>query len=97
MEHRLTALETRLDATLPMLATKGDVSEAKSTIVMWAAGIVFSAAAIIIAVMLFALNRVQNPPFAQPQLQPIVIQLPPTTQAPNPTPATPQTTEPPKK
>jgi hypothetical protein len=80
-----------------MLATKGDVSDAKSTIVMWAAGIVFSAAAIIIAVMLFALTRVQTPPLAQPQLQPIIIQLPATAPPPSTTPVAPPSTETPKK
>jgi hypothetical protein len=81
MEHRLTALETRLDTVLPTLATKGDVSEAKAAvseakaaIVMWMSGITVAAAAIIITVLVFAFNQVAQSGLSQPQ--PIVIQVP---------------------
>jgi hypothetical protein len=57
MEARLTKLETRLDTILPTLATKGDVSEAKSHITMWLSGVILAATAIIITVLAFMLNR----------------------------------------
>ena len=56
-EHRLTMLETRLDTILPTLATKSDVSEAKAGLVMWLGSIVAASTAIVIAVLLFAINR----------------------------------------
>jgi len=86
MEHRLTALETRIDTILPTLATKADVSDAKSSIVMWLSGTVFAAAAITIAVLLFALNRIG--PSIGPTSQPIVIQLPAGSSAAVPAPST---------
>jgi hypothetical protein len=64
----------RIEAVLPMLATKGDVSEAKSSIVMWVAGIGFAITAIIVSVMTFMLNRaipVQTQSATQPS--PIII------------------------
>ena len=75
MEHRLTALETKLETILPTLATRGDVSEAKSAIVMWMSGVVFAAAALTVSVLLFAINRA-SPISAPFQPQPIVFQLP---------------------
>lgn len=71
MEHRLTVLETRLDAVLPTLATKGDVSEAKSSIVMWLSGIVFAGTAITITVLIFAINRMGSPAPTQAQSAPV--------------------------
>ncbi len=35
MEHRVTALETRIDTVLPTLATKGDVENVRSDIARW--------------------------------------------------------------
>lgn len=72
METRVTKLETRLDTILPTLATKGDVSEAKSSIVMWIAGIGFAITAIIISVLAFMLNRAV-PVQASTQAAPIII------------------------
>jgi len=57
-ENRPTVLETRLDTILPTLATKGDVSEAKASLVMWLASIVAASTAIVIAVLLFAISQV---------------------------------------
>ena len=58
-DHRLTVvLEARLDTILPTLATKCDVSEAKASLVMWLGSIVAASTAIVIAVLLFAVNRV---------------------------------------
>ena len=56
--NRLGVLETRLDTILPTLATKADVSEAKASLVMWLGSIVAASTAIVIAVLLFAINRV---------------------------------------
>jgi hypothetical protein len=69
---RLTKLETRIETILPTLATKGDVSEAKASIVMWLAGVVAASTAIIIAVLAFMLNRA-IPPQAPMQQAPIVV------------------------
>jgi len=57
IENRLGILETRLDMILPTLATKADVSEAKASLVMWLGSIVGASTAIVIAVLLFAINR----------------------------------------
>jgi high-affinity Fe2+/Pb2+ permease len=57
-ENRLAVLETRLETILPTLATKGDVSEMKASLVMWLGTIVAASTAIVIAVLLFAINRV---------------------------------------
>ena len=56
--NRLSVLETRLDTILPTLATKGDVSDAKASLIMWLGSIVAASTAIVIAVLLFAINRV---------------------------------------
>ena len=57
----------------------------KASVVMWLSGVVFSAAAIIIAVLLFAINRIA--PASAPQPQPIVIQMPSATLPPAPLPS----------
>jgi len=57
IENRLGILETRLDTILPTLATKADVSEAKASLVMWLGSIVGASTAIVIALLLFAINR----------------------------------------
>src|SRR5205085_11452585 len=55
-DHRLTVLEARLDRILATLATKSDVSEAKASLVMLGS-IVAASTAIVIALLLFAINR----------------------------------------
>ena len=55
--NRLGILETRLDAILPTLATRADVSDAEASLVMWLGGIVAASTAIVIAVLLFAINK----------------------------------------
>ena len=65
----------KIEAVLPMLASKGDVSEAKAAIIMWMAGLIFAAVALILTVLTVVLNRVVPPAASQ---QPIVIQLPAT-------------------
>jgi hypothetical protein len=75
LEHRLTAIETRLDA----LASKADVSEAKSSIVQWIVGTSLGMGALALTVMTFVLNNAvpkPAPQSASAQLQPIVIALP---------------------
>jgi len=81
MDTRVAKLETKLDTILPTLATKGDVSEAKASIVMWLAGVIAASTAIIIAVLAFMLNRAIP---AQPtQAAPVVV-YPPQQMAPSP-------------
>jgi hypothetical protein len=75
MEHRLTALEAKIETILPTLATKADVADAKSSIVQWVAGIGFAIVAIIVLVMAFMLNRAL-PQSATASPQPIVINVP---------------------
>ena len=72
MDTRLTKLETRMDTILPTLATKGDVSEAKSDIIKWLAGVAFAITAIIVSVLAFMLNRAV-PQQSAVQPAPIVI------------------------
>lgn len=81
MEHRVTALETRLDTILPTLATRADVAEAKSSIIMWGTTAGIGLAAVIITVLVFAINRAATPAAPAAQPQPIVIQIPPPTLA----------------
>lgn len=59
-ENRLTKLETKLDTLLPMLATKSDIEAtngkieaAKSSTVMWIAGIGFAIVATLTSVIFF--------------------------------------------
>ena len=77
LETRLTRLETRIDTLLPTFATKGDVSDAKSDIIKWLAGIAFAIVTIIIAVMAFMFNRAIPPQ----QMAPIVIYSQPAQQS----------------
>jgi hypothetical protein len=65
--------ETRMDTVLPTLATKADVAEAKATIVMWLAGVIAAATAIIITVLAFMLNRAVPPQATTQAAPPIII------------------------
>jgi hypothetical protein len=69
---RLTALETKIETILPVLATKGDVSEAKADIIKWLAGAALAVVAIIVSVMAFMLNRA-IPVQSTQQQAPIII------------------------
>ena len=82
MEHRITALETRLDTILPTLATKADIHEvrseiheAKADLVKWIVGTAIGLAVAGITVMTFVLNNAtqKQPPVQQP---PIIINIP---------------------
>ena len=70
--ERLAKLEARLDTMLPALATKGDVAEAKASIVMWLGAIVLASTAIVVSVFAFMLNRAV-PVQAPAQQAPIII------------------------
>ena len=59
-EHRLTALETRLDVILPTLATKADIAEvkaaiaeSKSSLLVWGLTTAVAVVAILVSVMFF--------------------------------------------
>lgn len=90
MEHRVTALETRLDTVLPTLATKADIlatktdiSDAKSEMIKWVAGVGIAGVSVIISVMSFLILRADRG--ATPaQTTPIVIQVPPAVSVPAP-------------
>lgn len=81
MEHRVTALETRLDTILPTLATKVDLAELRTEMhkgfaemVKWIVGVAIAGVAIMLSVLTFYVNTAQRSP-ASAQVQPIVIQL----------------------
>ncbi len=74
MEHRLTALETRLDTVLPTLATKADIASIESKIVKWVAGIGIATVTVIISVLSFLFSRIDHEP--PPQQPPIIINIP---------------------
>lgn len=86
---RLTKLETKIETILPTLATKGDVSEAKASIVIWASAFIAASTVIVITVVLNAINN--KPPqaatqqqtpvyvYPQPQANPTAPQSPPAT------------------
>ena len=83
---RLAKLETKVETIIPTLATKGDVAEAKAGIIMWLAGVVIAATAIIISVLAFMLNRAVPPQSSSApiviypqQLNPPISQSPPAT------------------
>jgi hypothetical protein len=82
-EHRLTALETRLDVLLPTLATKADIAElkatiaeAKSSLLVWGITTAVAVVAILVALMLFLAYELQETPSDNSSLQPMVIHLP---------------------
>lgn len=91
MEHRVTALETRLDTVLPTLATKADLAELKSEVhkgfgemVKWIVGTGFVGLAALITIMSFVLNNAT--PKAAPPVQqaPIIINVPAQAATPEP-------------
>lgn len=78
MEHRVTALETRLDTILPTLSTKGDVEAVRADISRWMLATLLT----IIATMLAAIFGVaqvfkgQQTPPAPSHQAPIIINIP---------------------
>jgi len=95
MEHRVTALETRLDTVLPTLATKADISDTKGEMIKWVAGIGIATVTVIITVMGFLFSRIDNSKLNAPA-GPVIIQVPsapppaPPAAAPTPPPPPPQ-------
>jgi len=87
METRLTALETRFDATLPTLATKADLGELRGDVQKVSADIsrwMLATMLTIIGAMLaaiFGVSQVYKSATAPPQVAPIIINVPPTTTA----------------
>jgi hypothetical protein len=83
MEHRVTALETRLDTVLPTLATKADISDTKGEMIKWVAGIGIASVTVIITVMGFLFSRLDNVKSTPPS-PPVVIQVPSSPAPPSP-------------
>lgn len=77
MEARVAALEARLDATLPTLATKADLSQSTTSMVKWIAGTGIALASVLVSAFMALSAQLDNqdrPAAAQPA--PIVIQVP---------------------
>lgn len=99
MESRISKLE----AVIPTLATKADVEKGFHDLVKWVVGTAFVGIGLALTIMTFVLNNAvpkqpaPPPPAAQvfqtPVPQPIIIQMPPQTQAATP----PQAPPPPAK
>lgn len=91
MDARVTALETRLDTTLPTLATKADLSgvtlevekvrteihQSTAGLVKWIVGTGIASLAILISILTFLLNRIDKAPAAPAAAPaPVIIQVP---------------------
>ncbi len=94
-EHRLTALETRLDVLLPTLATKADIAEVKaamaglkSSLLVWGLTTAVAVVAILVALLLFLAQQLQTAPSDDSASQPIVSRLPTLSSATSPAAAT---------
>ena len=68
-EHRLTALETRLDVILPTLATKADIAEvkttiaeAKSSLLIWGITTAVAVVAILVSLLFFLARELEAMP-----------------------------------
>lgn len=77
MEHRVTALETRLDTVLPTLATKADIGELRAEFKGWTLTTALTIVGTMLAgfIGLATLLARQGPP-PQPAQQPIIINVP---------------------
>lgn len=82
-EHRLTAVETRLDVVLPTLATKADIAEVKaamaalkSSLLVWGLTTAVAVVAILVSLLLFVAQQLQSAPSEDSASQPIVHRLP---------------------
>ena len=78
-EHRLTALETRLDVMLPTLATKVDIAELKATLaetksslLIWGLTTAVAVVAILVSLMLFLARELEIAPADDSAAQPTV-------------------------
>lgn len=65
----------RLEAVIPNLATKADLSDAKVDIIKWSAGMAISSAAIVVATLGLIISRTYPAPAApqQPLAAPIIV------------------------
>lgn len=86
VEHRLTALETRLDTVLPTLATRADLGDIKvgiegvrSDLRAWMLATVLTVIATVVGAIV-GMATLWKSPVQQPTTTPIVIQLPPSGQ-----------------
>lgn len=79
IDVRLTRIETRVDQT----ATKTDLQQAMNSMVKWMVGMMFGAGIAAVTIMTFVLNNA-SPKAAVGSAAPVVIQLPPFSQAPPP-------------
>jgi len=82
-EHRLTALETRLDVVLPTLATKADIAELKaaiaqsrSSLLVWGIVTAVAVVAILVSLILFVAQQLQNAPSNDSASMPVVGRFP---------------------
>jgi hypothetical protein len=88
-EHRLTALETRLDAILPTLATKADIAEVKATIaatrsslLIWGMTTAVAVVAILVSVLLFVAQQLELAPSDSDSASQAVVRRLPTASVP---------------
>jgi hypothetical protein len=82
-EHRLTALETRLDVILPTLATKADIAELKaaiaasrSSLLVWGITTAVAVVAILVSLLLFLAQQLETTPSDDSTAQRIVNWVP---------------------
>ena len=94
-EHRLTALETRLDVVLPTLATKADIAElkaaiaaAKSSLLVWGITTAVAVVAILVSLLLFLAQQLEPASSDDSTSQPVVSRVPTASSMPSPTVAT---------
>lgn len=82
MEHRITALETRLDTILPTLATKADISDVRGDIKGWMLGTVLTIIVAMIGTIITLSHASREAPYPAVQQPPVIIQVPYPTQTP---------------
>jgi hypothetical protein len=84
MEHRVTALETRLDTILPTLATKGDIGELRADFKGWTLTTVITLVGTMLAGFIGLATVIgKQAPAPQAQQTPIIINVPPPAAAPS--------------
>lgn len=75
MEHRITALETRLDTILPTLATKADIGELRAEFKGWTLTTALTIVGTMLAGFIGIASLIAKQPSAQSS-QPIIINVP---------------------
>ena len=75
MEHRVTALETRLDTILPTLATKADIGELRAEFKGWTLTTALTIVGTMLAGFIGIASLIAKQPSA-PSSQPIIINVP---------------------